>query len=236
MTRLLILLLASLSITSWAEQAYIIDQTQVGIHQENSVDSPILKLLNTGEKLEVLERSSNMTQVRTEDDVTGWLKNEYMSSNASSRDELEQLKRENQQLMSQLEASATETVTTAVNGNGEEAAALQEALKAEKIRVGQLEAELLELRQKTLNGDNSELYTHISQLEQENLQLKDDIEALRNPHADATMLDDVKRLYHRRDELKRYLIYGLIILIIGIIAGIAITDFIHRQRHGGFRI
>ena len=50
------------------------------------------------------------------------------------------------------------------------------------------------------------------------------------------MLDDFKRLYHRRDEIKRYLIYCAVILIVGIIGGVAITDYLHRQRHGGFRV
>lgn len=238
MTRLLILLLALLPMSLFAEQAYIIDQTQVGIHQQNSVDSPIVKLVNTGDKLDILERSSKMTQVKTEDGTSGWIKNEFMSLTASSRDELEQLKKENKKLMAQLETSAPPAVELDATSaaDQQQLSNLQAALDAEKIHVGQLEAELLELKQKTLNGDNSELYTHIAKLEQQNLELTDQVNNLLNPNAEATMLDDFKRLYHRRDEIKRYLIYSLVILILGVIVGIFITDYIYRQRHGGFRV
>lgn len=62
---LLSALLASPLLSSAAEFAFVIDKLLVGIHQEENLNSAIVKVLPTGSKLEVLARKGKRRRSRT---------------------------------------------------------------------------------------------------------------------------------------------------------------------------
>ena len=64
-----------------AETVYITDSLLVGLHEEKSIDSAILKVLPTGTTLEVIKRDNEFVNVRDPKGVTGWISNSYLITN-----------------------------------------------------------------------------------------------------------------------------------------------------------
>ena len=58
-------LLPFIPVTLQAETVYIKDSLLVGLHEEKSIDSAILKVLPTGTALEVLKRENDFVNVRS---------------------------------------------------------------------------------------------------------------------------------------------------------------------------
>ncbi len=238
---LFILLLAP--VTASAEIAYVIDQVKVGLHQDNSLDSPVIKLLATGAELEVLGRNEPLSQIKDTDGVTGWIKNEYLQAEKPTRRLFEEVSSRNQQLKNEIAKLKTQLQQ---NGNDqqlktltEENKALKQDLKSARLKAGELEAELSKLRKTAAaadNGDNRELYTRIATLEQEKVRLEEELQGLQNPPEDSSLSQDLISLKNRGGYLKRHAYYLLAALIAGLVAGLLLYDVINRRRHSGFRV
>lgn len=71
-----VLALAALAISApaFAETAYVTDQLRLGLYEASGDGGQRLRLLRSGDALEVLERQGPYAQVRTEDGVVGWVK------------------------------------------------------------------------------------------------------------------------------------------------------------------
>lgn len=216
-----------LPILTWAETAYVIDKIEVGLHTENSIESPITQLVTTGTELEILQRGVDFSEVKTLAGVTGWINSTYLvdeqpgaieAANVSTT-ELDAAKQEIETLRQQL-ATTNETEAT-------------EQLKAMRLKVGELQAQLTQQRiENNSHENNEELYERIAQVEQEKIALENTIIELKNPAGEGS---DLGNLYSHLGASK-LLLYFIIVLIIGAAVGIFVFDFINRQRHGGFRI
>ena len=232
---LAVMLTAPLAVA--AEIAYVIDRIEVGLHQENSLDSPIIKLLATGAELEILARDDKLTQVRDEADVTGWIKNEYLQPEKPTRRLFEEVSSRNTQLkneISKLEARLQQQQDQPqLQALSEENKKLQQELKSARIQAGELQAEISRLR---TTADNQPLYQRISELEQQNIELEDQLALLRNPPDEGSIKQEILALKSRSGDLKRHLIYTLVALAIGLILGLLMYDLFHRRRHSGFRV
>jgi len=84
---LIFILLAFLPIKLLAETVYITDSVLVGLHEEKSIDSAILKVLPTGTVLEVIKRDNDFVHVRDPKGVTGWISNNYLMTNEPNNNE-----------------------------------------------------------------------------------------------------------------------------------------------------
>ncbi len=237
---LLLLLFPTLVV---GETAWVIDRVTVGLHQENSLDSPILKLLATGAELEVLAKDNELTQVKDEAGTTGWIQNDYLNTEKPTRRLFEEVNSRNQQLKNRI--SKLETRLQQAD-SGEETSALKDEnnklkqeLKSARLKSGELEAELTKLRKTAgtatpATADNRELYTRIAQLEQQNIALEEEVQRLLNPAADASRggFSIKAALAYIQLHYK----FVLVSLLLGLILGLVLYDFINRKRHSGFRV
>jgi len=223
-----------------AETAYVIDQIKVGLHQDNNLDSPILKLLATGAELELLEKNDPMSQVKDETGDTGWIKNDFLHAEKPTRRLFEEVSNRNQQLKNEIgklqgqiqQSNDNQQLKTLTAENNK----LKQEIKSSRLKAGELQAELTKLHKITptgneTSGDNQELYTRIADLEQEKIRLEGEIQQLLNPTNKAQFsLKSISAYF------KRHIAYVLISLIAGFLGGLFIYDLINRRRHSGFRV
>ena len=55
-----------------AEVTYVTDEVKIGLHKEPSKESPIIKLVPSGTKLNVIERENDLIHVEEPEGVRGW--------------------------------------------------------------------------------------------------------------------------------------------------------------------
>lgn len=228
-----------------AETAYVIDQIKVGLHQDNSLDSPILKLLATGAELELLEKNNPMSQVKDENGETGWIKTEFLQAEKPTRRLFEEVSNRNQQLKNEIgklqgqiqQANNKQQLKTLTAENDK----LKQDIKSARLKAGELQAELTKLHKVIPTGsetssDNQELYTRIAGLEQEKIRLEGEIQQLMDPAGDKPMNKSRISLKSISAYFKRHMVYVLGSLMVGFLGGLFIYDFINRRRHSGFRV
>ncbi|MCG8325338.1 MAG: TIGR04211 family SH3 domain-containing protein [Thiotrichales bacterium] len=234
-----LLLIPSLSV---AETAWVIDQVQVGLHQDDSLDSPILKLLPTGAELDILEKGEPLSQVRDEEGLTGWIKNTHLQTEKPTRRLFEEVSSRNQQLKNQISKLQAQLKQDnddqQLKALQDENSRLQQEIKSARLKSGELQAELTKSRKagaKTAgNHADQELYTRIAELEQDRIRLEEEIKRLMHPaageNAESASLSSVSMYF------KLHVKYILGAIIFGIILGLFVYDIIHRRRHSGFRV
>lgn len=237
-TRAVIILMTTLALQLEAqdlraETGFIIDKVEVGLHQDKTADSPILKLLTTGTRLEILARDGKQARVRDPEGVVGWIDARYLTGDKSTRQLLTEAEAEIARLKSELKAAQSATALqdpSQLETLRQENEKLKQQLMSEKLKAGELQAELTELRKQTVPAD-------IAALTSENRRLA----AAGNP---AINQPDPKTLRGRllgyfADEERgprRWLVTLLITLAVGLGLGAYLIDYLNRRRHGGFRI
>lgn len=98
MRQALIVVLCFWSAAALSETLYIKDELKVGVrNQPNSNESPFA-VVETGDKLEVLERNGGYIKIRSEGGVEGWINQLYATEEAPARVQLKDLSSENKQL------------------------------------------------------------------------------------------------------------------------------------------
>ncbi len=232
-TRCLIFLMFSLSLSSvYAETNYVVDELKVGLHQSQSTDSPILVLIPSGAAVTILERDSDLVKVTESGGKTGWLHTRYLTETKPGRALTSQLQKENAQLKKDIELMRARL--NADNANPEtnnDSGNLEQQLNTERIKVGELQAQLAEIKANIPSMQNPDgLLQKIEQLKQANAALVNQMESAGmqidsdNTHNDSTMT------------MKAQLIVATVLFIIGMLAGGFILDYFNRRRHGGFRV
>ena len=106
---------------------------------------------------------------------------------------------------------------------------LEQELKTERLKVGQLQVELTNIKSNTGNFESSEkLIADIDQLKNANQQLVEQLES-----SGMKVNDSQNNVQTKNDSSFTAFI---IIFILGSAAGAFIIDYLNRRRHGGFRI
>lgn len=238
-------------VSAQAATAYINDRLMVGLHRERSADSVIIRVIPTGTPLEVLQKESGFTQVRDPDGITGWVDNQYLVEEPPTKAQLQQAELRIQQLEEDLQKARLKlagledgTQATETAGNEElqtlrdENKQLEEKYKSEKLRVGELQAEVASLKNKLSNVKAPPAdQERIDQLITENRMLTEKLAAQQDVPSNITPspgtgLDiDVKETGWRT-----ILIVLGVTLLAGFLLGLFVLDFINRKRHGGFRV
>lgn len=211
-----ITLLLALPWMAAAETGYVIDRVEVGLYQSASFDSPILKLLPTGTQLEILSRQDELIQVREPGGLTGWIDQRYLMGAKPTRQLLNEAELELARLRNELEAArrlpaapAADQVTDAdINRLEEIRDNLQKQLAAERQRISELKGELANARRDAAAVTEED------------------------PAIASDLLDAIR---HVADSRHLLIILGVVFLI-GLLLGVYLLDYIHRRRHGGFRI
>jgi SH3 domain protein len=208
-----------------AETVYVIDELKIGLHESASINSPILKLIPSGTELTVIERGEELVKVKEPEGSQGWINGEYLVNNKPGKARVNELEKE-------IELLKSSTIMT--DGASTEQKDLAQQLKSERLKSGQLQAELTDLKTRIANIDNSDQFlTEIEQLKQENEQLRIQMESSGiEIQAESASGSSTVALHG----WKQYMTAFIIVLILGMIAGAFILDHLNRRRHGGFRI
>lgn len=251
---LLSFLIASMPAKLQAETVYVTDNLLVGLHEEKSIDSAILKVLPTGTSLEVIKRENDFVHVRDPKGVTGWISNSYLMTNnpanpaggddASAQTRIKQLEAELENIKLQTTTSqnaGTNQNQVQVKNSDEllnelaklktENETLKQQINSDKLKSGELQAKLAELRNKISqsqdnNKGDQELTEQIGLLSEHNTQLQTQMEQL-TKGSDDTLAS--------LQNLNIMIITGILFLA-GLIIGMILMDRRIRNRHGGLRL
>lgn len=247
----LVLLLAAIPCAG-AETVFVIDKLLVGVHQDQDLNSAIIKVLPTGTKLEVLTRKGELAKVKDPEGVSGWVDAAYLMDEPPAEAQLQQLQQDRQALADRLKALEA-NASTAADSNGQppggnpkvdaltnENTSLKSQLSAQKLKNAELEAELGELRKTAANaalGGGSVA----SELQTANLNLKRELEAAveQNNALQARIGGDqpLTALVAGFNLLSTPVLIGLgLLLAAAFAAGAYLVDYLSRRRHGGFRV
>ncbi len=228
----------------FADTAYVTDQLRAGLHAEKMIGSPIVKVVPTGTPLEVITAEDRFSFVRDPEGAEGWIDNEYLIANRPGRGRLQEAETRIKDLETslakarQLSSAAGTAENTTISQLEADKRALEQQFKSERARTGELQVQIAELRKRLgQGGSQDELYEKIDKLNMENKQLEIRL---------ARALDGIYPEQGRSVvpgsvadsflSTRNILIAIAAVLLIGIIFGLYLMDFIYRRRHGGFRI
>lgn len=223
-----------------AEDIYLDDKVMIGLHQDKSVDAPIIKLLPGGTKLELIKRDDPFSQVRDNEGTYGWIDNNYLTDTEPGRaqlqkalDKISTLEAENENLKSSPAAGGKMEEKQQPSDMEKENKELKQLLKSERLRVGELQAQTADLKNKLGNRpDNLKMEKQIKQLKREKNDLENEVKSLRSEkNTEPGIIIDIGE-----PDWKTMFIYACASLLIGFLLGLYILDLLNRRRHGGFRI
>lgn len=223
-----------LSTIANAETVYVIDELKIGLHEERTIDSPIIKLVPSGTALSVIERDNDLVLVQETDGARGWINSKYVVLEKPGKSRITELEKNNTALKQEIEQLKNKSTTTPVNGS-EAQKELEQQLNSERLKVGDLQAQLAALKANVADIDNSgKLLGDIEILKQENRQLISQLESsgIEVETNSEPMDDDSFSI----NNLKQMIVILLIAFVTGVGGGVFILDFYNRRRHGGFRV
>ena len=210
-----------------AETVYVIDELKIGLHENPTINSPITKLVPSGTELSVIERSDDLVHVKEPEGTSGWINNKYLVADRPGKAHVLELEKQ----IETLKSAATNTTQQSEIPDSQKD--LVQQLKSERLKSGELEASLADIKAKIANVDNSNQFLgDIEELKQENEQLRSQLESSGIEVEAETTSSNIMSLHG----WQQYLTAFIIILIIGMVVGAFILDYIGRRRHGGFRI
>ena len=212
-----------------AETVYVIDELKIGLHESASINSPIIKLVTSGTELTVIDRLDDLVQVKDPEGTQGWINKKYLLETKPGKARINELEKE----IELLKSGTLMTGETSPEDSAEQKELIQQ-LNSERLKSGELQAQLTDLRAKIANVDNSEQFiADIDQLKQENELLRLQLESSGiQPEAETeSTISDVSL-----HGWKQYLIAISLILVIGMLIGAYVLDYFNRRRHGGFRV
>ena len=85
----IIILISTLSVQ--AESMYVTDVLKVTLRTGPSIDNKIIKMIESGQKVEVVEPGQEWSLVRLVDGKEGWILNRYLISNETNKIKLDRL-------------------------------------------------------------------------------------------------------------------------------------------------
>jgi SH3 domain protein len=136
------------------ETVYVTDRLLLGLHAESGGAGKLLRHLESGTRLEVLEQSGNYSHVRTPDGTVGWVKSAFLQGEKPARATLPELQTRHDTLVAELD-SARDALSRAQGNLAEleeqasvataDATASQQALKGLRSENERLTATLAAL-------------------------------------------------------------------------------------------
>lgn len=210
-----------------AENAYVDDNLSVGLHESNTVDSPIIKIIRAATPLEIIKQESPLSQVRDPEGTSGWIDNKYLTQDIPARIQLDEAQKRIHSLEQQINMPATDNTNdnSGLLGAIEPVPAaspgldkLQNELTAEKLHAGELQAQIVELR---------------NQLDAASKQTQ---ETDKPPNIEIDNNSWLSFIKNNTDHRQKLFILVMTSLLVGFLAGFFLLDRYNRQRQGGFRI
>lgn len=234
-----------------AETGYVVDKLMVGLHQDKMVDSTIIKLVPTGTTLEILKRDGDLSHVKDPEGISGWIDNSYLTDTPPAQTllieaqnktnqlakELQEAKRkiaglstEESNRIKQVTTSDSEATAALLKENSE----LKQKFKSEKLKAGEMQAQLAELRnQMSSISTDIAMAEKIEHLNKEKSELEDELRNLKSGNTNPNIESSISITNF---DFRNVLIIIGITLLIGLVTGAFLLDLYNRRRHGGFRI
>lgn len=232
------LILGSLILTAipavLAQTVYVTDQLRIGLHADQSLDSPIVMVVASGTELDLVKQESQLSFVREPGGTGGWVDNSYLVTDTAANTKL----REAQVRISSLEQSLAETGAGAETAGLaiEERTRLQTQLEEERSRVSALQTQIETLQTELSSHNTDSLYTKIDELAVENEALQQQLGSILEQQDTGGQAMPGNSKLSGLYSLRNILIGLGLALLAGLITGIYLMDLINRKRHGGFRI
>ncbi|GJM04970.1 MAG: hypothetical protein DHS20C09_09610 [marine bacterium B5-7] len=228
-------ILCLLATITHAETVYVIDELKIGLHEDRTIDSPIIKLVPSGTSLSIIERDNDLIHVQETGGTKGWINSKYVIAERPGKSRITELEKNNEALKQEITQLKTKTTTTPDSGS-EAQKDLEQQLNSERLKAGDLQAQLAALKANVADIDDSgKLLVDIETLKQENRQLISQLESS-GIEVEANSESLSSNNSFSLNSLKQMIVTLLIVLAIGIAAGMFILDFHNRRRHGGFRV
>lgn len=132
------------------ESKYVTDKLRLSLYKKPSANSGTLKLLSSGDILDVLDRSGPYSKVRTSAGITGWVKNGFLVSTPTSSYLLVEEQEKNKKLSEQLDKYANtqqivadyENTISMINQDKESTLLELNTLKQEHEQISELNTDL----------------------------------------------------------------------------------------------
>lgn len=190
-----------------AETLFVTDTLNIGLHLEADIDSPITGLVPGGTALTVLARNGELAEVRAANGPSGWIDGRYLVTEKPARARARELEIETQRLRAEL-ASLRSANNSPASASPDDNGQLAARLNAQRLKAAELTARLTELKNRLVATE----------------------QRAAGPGAgrDARMAGLAN--------WKTLAIAGLVMLIIGMLGGACLLDWLNRRRHGGFRL
>ena len=226
------------------EAAYVIDKLLVGVHENQDLDSPIVKVLPTGTKLEVLQRDGELAHIKDPDGATGWVDSAYLMAEPPAALQMQSLNTEITALRLDLEKARSANPGTADSAERDtltkENTDLKRKLAAEKLTVESLQKKLGELETAVSKLGENPTAQRVAELESTNLQLSKDLEAATQNYTKLeSQLEKAARASSPsvKSGLSTISYAGIgLAMLLAFGGGVYYMDYRNRQRHGGFRV
>jgi SH3 domain protein len=138
------------------EKKYVTDKLRLSLYKQSNDRSGTLKLLVSGDVLGILERKGPYSRVRTTDGVIGWVKNGFLVDTPTASYQLIEEEKKNKILSEQLEQYGD----------------TQKLVDDYEDTISKINADL-----EALQSTNEETQNQLQQATDENLSLKEQIEA-----------------------------------------------------------
>lgn len=211
---LLLLFLLSSALANAASYVYVTDMVPIPMRSESKIQnnpSNLIKMLDSGTKLEILATEEGWTKVKFEGTV-GWMISRYLTSNMPARVRLEELQRNNNN--NELSLSKQNEQNTKLE---KLAADLKTKNTQLSIQVGKLESEKKHIQQ--TYKDSLKLSHENKQLEAEVLQLQAELQLLNN---NSTVGQEASS--------RNWFIVGALVLFFGFIIGFIVPKRTNNRR------
>lgn len=193
-----------------AETLFVTDTLNIGLHLEADIDSPITGLVPGGTALTVLARSGELAEVRAANGPRGWIDGRYLVAEKPASARARELEIETQRLRAEL-ASLRSANSSPAPASPDDNGQLAARLNAQRLKAAELTARLTELKNRLVATEQR---------------------AATAAGPGAGRGDLIAGLAN----WKTLAITGLVMLIIGMLGGACLLDWLNRRRHGGFRL
>ena len=213
-----------------AETLYVGGVIEAGIHAAPDIASPILGLLPTGSRVEVLERQETMLRARTADGVEGWMDARLLAESLPGSERVRELENELAGAQAALADAQARLVAAEAAAPGTTPARDDEqAIPSDALREMQLLAE-----------ENQRLKQEVAELEaMQRMSLEQqrrvNEEAAAAPATAPPGAATPRDLAPTRWE-SWHLVLVASVLLLAFSTGGWLVDWSIRRRHGGFRI
>ena len=205
------LLLAS---TAQAEPAWVSDQFEITLRSGPSTSNAIQMMLDSGTRLEVLERDeeAGYARVMTQGGTEGWVLTRYLMNEASAREQLQTLT--SQLTSANTRGSSLDTQLDAIKGEYDSANRQISTLEREKAAV---ENELAEIKRTAAN---------VLAISDQNKSLMDELAAAQ---IRADTLEQENRVLSSQTT-RYWFVTGALVLVVGLVLGLWLPRINWRRR------